>query len=609
MCGIVGYVGPRPAIDVLVSGLERLEYRGYDSAGLAIHDGDVLAVVRRAGRVADLVDAVEVTGGAKGSTGIGHTRWATHGAPTTRNAHPHGDCAQQVAVAHNGIIENWLELKDDLISRGHAFSSDTDTEVVAHLIEEMPDVPLAEAVRRAMEKTEGALALAVVRRDEPQVVVGARRGSPLVVGIGDGENFLASDIPAFLSFTRNMVVIDDDRVVEVRPDSVEVTGPDGQKVTPETRTVEWDLEAAEKGGYRDFMLKEIHEQPKAIADTLAGRVDTLGRIHLDELALDRDQLRGFDKVFVVACGTSYHAALMAKYAIERWTRMPVETDIASEFRYRDPVLDDRTLVIGISQSGETADTLAATRYALAQGSTVVGVSNVVDSSLARESHAVLYTRAGPEIGVAATKTFTTQLVAMQLLALYLAQERGTLDPGTIGVMVNALRSLPRQVEESLRRNSEVESLAARFEGLRDFFFLGRGAAYPVAMEGALKLKEIAYVRAEAYAAGEMKHGPIALIEKDVIVVGVATGGHVRAKTLSNMHEMRARNGTIVMVLNEGDEEGARVADEVLWVPPAPELISPVSAVVPLQLLAYWVATQNGLDVDKPRNLAKTVTVE
>jgi glucosamine--fructose-6-phosphate aminotransferase (isomerizing) len=481
--------------------------------------------------------------------------------------------------------------------------------VVAHLIEEMADLPLAEAVRQVMEKAEGALALAVVRRDEPQVVVGARRGSPLVVGVGDGENFLASDIPAFLSFTRTMVVIDDDRVVEVRPDSVEVTNLDGQWVIPETRTVEWDLEAAEKGGYRDFMLKEIHEQPKAIADTLAGRVDTLGRIHLDELALDRSQLRGFDKVFVVACGTSYHAALMAKYAIERWTRMPVETDIASEFRYRDPVLDDRTLVIGISQSGETADTLAATRYALAQGSTVVGVSNVVDSSLARESHAVLYTRAGPEIGVAATKTFTTQLVAMQLLALYLAQERGTLDPGTIGVMVNALRSLPRQVEEALRRNKEVESLAGRFEGLRDFFFLGRGAAYPVAMEGALKLKEIAYVRAEAYAAGEMKHGPIALIEKDVVVVGVATGGHVRAKTLSNMQEMRARNGTIVMVLNEGDEEGARVADEVLWVPPAPELISPVSAVVPLQLLAYWVATQNGLDVDKPRNLAKTVTVE
>jgi glucosamine--fructose-6-phosphate aminotransferase (isomerizing) len=609
MCGIVGYVGPRPAIDVLISGLERLEYRGYDSAGLAIHDGEVLAVVRRAGRIADLVDAVEVTGGAEGSTGIGHTRWATHGAPTTRNAHPHGDCAQQVAVVHNGIIENWLELKDGLTARGHVFSSDTDTEVVAHLIEEMAALPLAEAVRTVMGKAEGALALAVVRRDEPQVVVGARRGSPLVVGVGDGENFIASDIPAFLSFTRSMVVIDDDRVVVVRPDSVEVTDLDGKKVIPETRTIEWDLEAAEKGGYRDFMLKEIHEQPKAIADTLAGRVDTLGRIHLDELALDRDQLRGFDKVFVVACGTSYHAALMAKYAIERWTRMPVETDIASEFRYRDPVLDDRTLVIGISQSGETADTLAATRYAQAQGSTVVGVSNVVDSSLARESHAVLYTRAGPEIGVAATKTFTTQLVAMQLLALYLAQERGTLDPGTIGVMVNALRSLPRQVEEALRRNTEVEALAGRFEGLRDFFFLGRGAAYPVAMEGALKLKEIAYVRAEAYAAGEMKHGPIALIEKDVVVVGVATGGHVRAKTLSNMQEMRARNGTIVMVLNEDDAEGARVADEVLWVPPAPELISPVSAVVPLQLLAYWVATQNGRDVDKPRNLAKTVTVE
>ncbi len=609
MCGIVGYVGSRPALDLLVPGLERLEYRGYDSAGVALVDPEGIRIVRKAGRIADLerVLAGEPSRGA--SAGMGHTRWATHGAPTTGNAHPHRDCSGRVAVVHNGIIENWSELKAELVARGHVFSSDTDTEVVAHLVEELADLPLEEAVRRVMTKAQGALALVVVRADEPGVVVGARRGSPLVVGLGDGENFLASDIPAFLSHTRRMAVLDDDRVVRLEADSATFTDLDGNPVEVKERTVEWDLAAAEKGGYPTFMLKEIHEQPQAIVDTLRGRFDEAGRVRLAELEIDDDRLRSIDKVFVVACGTSYHAAMMAKYAIERWTRLPTEIDIASEFRYRDPVLDDRTLVIGISQSGETADTLAAIRYARAQGSTVIGVSNVVESSLAREADAVLYTRAGPEIGVAATKTFTTQLVALQLLGLHLAHVRGSLDDGAIELLGAGIRSLPEQVERVLALDEEIAATAARWADTRDFFFLGRSGDFPVAMEGALKLKEIAYVRAEGYPAGEMKHGPIALVEPGVVVVGVATDSHVRQKTFSNMEEMRARGGEIFMVVEEGDTAARKVADHAVAVPAGPDLICTVTAVVPLQLLAYHIATKKGLDVDKPRNLAKTVTVE
>lgn len=607
MCGIVGYVGPREVIDVLVPGLARLEYRGYDSAGVALNYEGKLTVRKSAGRIADLEKLLADDPPPTAVSGIGHTRWATHGAPNSMNAHPHFDCDETVVVVHNGIIENWADLKAQLEADGHMFRSDTDTEVVAHLIESMSDLPLIDAVRAAMNIADGALALAVSRSDEPGVLVGARRGSPLVVGRGEGENFLASDIPAFLEFTRNMVVIDDDRVVEVTATSVTVTDLEGNTVVPDERVVEWDLEAAEKGGYATFMLKEIHEQPHAITDTLAGRVED-GRVILRELKIDAEILRESDKVFVVACGTSYHAAMMAKYAIERWTRMPVEIDIASEFRYRDPVLNSRSLVIGISQSGETIDTLAAIRYAKAQGSTVIGVSNVVDSALAREADAVLYTRAGPEIGVAATKTFTTQLVAMQLLGLYLAQVRGSMDPGAIELLVRDLNRLPAQVESVLEQSDAIEKLTRDWADVRDYFFLGRSGDFPVAMEGALKLKEIAYVRAEGYAAGEMKHGPIALIEKGVVVIGVATDSHVTKKTLANMEEMKARGGTIVLVAEEGDEVGA-VADHLIRVPSGPDLLCTVTAVVPLQLIAYHVATAKGLDVDKPRNLAKTVTVE
>ncbi len=607
MCGIVGYVGPREVIDVLVPGLARLEYRGYDSAGVALNYEGKLTVRKGAGRIADLEKLLADDPPPRAVSGIGHTRWATHGAPNSINAHPHFDCDESVVVVHNGIIENWADLKAKLEADGHTFRSDTDTEVVAHLIESMSDLPLVDAVRAAMNIADGALALAVSRSDEPGVLVGARRGSPLVVGRGEGENFLASDIPAFLEHTRNMVVIDDDRVVEVTATSVTVTDLDGNTVVPDEREVEWDLEAAEKGGYPTFMLKEIHEQPHAINDTLAGRVDK-GRVILRELKIDPEILRESDKVFVVACGTSYHAAMMAKYAIERWTRMPVEIDIASEFRYRDPVLNARSLVIGISQSGETIDTLAAIRYAKAQGSMVIGVSNVVDSALAREADAVLYTRAGPEIGVAATKTFTTQLVAMQLLGLYLAQVRGAMDPGAVELLVRDLNRLPAQVESVLEQSDAIEELTRDWADVRDYFFLGRSGDFPVAMEGALKLKEIAYVRAEGYAAGEMKHGPIALIEEGVVVIGVATDSHVTKKTLANMEEMKARGGTIVLVAEEGDDVG-EVADHLIRVPSGPDLLCTVTAVVPLQLIAYHVATAKGLDVDKPRNLAKTVTVE
>ncbi len=608
MCGIVGYVGPKAVVDVLVPGLAHLEYRGYDSAGVALNRGDRIDVIKTAGRIADLEELVAADQGPAPVSGIGHTRWATHGAPNTVNAHPHPDQSGDVVVVHNGIVENWADLKKKLVEQGHVFVSDTDTEVVAHMIGDLSDLPLVDAVRQVMNQAEGSLALAVIRKTEPDVVVGARRGSPLVVGRGDGENFLASDIPAFLEHTREMVIVEDDRVVEVRPTSVRIFDLEGTELEPEHRKIDWDFEAAEKSGFPTFMLKEIHEQPHAIADTLAGRITDTGRVVLNELDMDSRLLRAIDKVFVVACGTSYHAAMMAKYAIERWTRLPVEIDIASEFRYRDPVLDARSLVIGISQSGETIDTLAAVRYAKAQGANLIGVSNVLDSALARESDAVLYTRAGLEIGVAATKTFTTQLVAMQLLGLYLAQVRGALDPGKVELLVRDLQKLPEQVTRVLETSDEIEKLSAEWADVRDYFFLGRSGDFPVAMEGALKLKEIAYVRAEGYAAGEMKHGPIALIEPGVVVVGIASDTHVRSKTLSNMQEMKARGGTIVLVAEEGDDVG-EVADHVIRIPAGPDLLCTVTAVIPLQLLAYHVASARGLDVDKPRNLAKTVTVE
>ncbi len=611
MCGIVGYVGPRPAQDLLMGGLARLEYRGYDSAGLAIGENGALHSVRQVGKIADLAAALaEGSGFGEGSYGVGHTRWATHGAPTTPNAHPHLDCSSQVAVVHNGIIENWVELKSWLQARGHGFSSDTDTEVVAHLIEDLADLPLAEAVGQVLRRCEGALALAVIRRSDPGLVVGARKGSPLVIGRGSGENFLASDIPAFMSHTRRMMVVPEERVVEIRSQSVRVTDLLGEECDLEEREVEWDMDAAEKGGYSTFMFKEIHEQPQAVAETLLGRISADGQPVFDGTGLTAEISRGVDKVFVVACGTSFHAGMMAKYALERWAKIPVEVDLSSEFRYRDPVLSDRSLVIGISQSGETADTMGAVRYALRQGARVAAVTNVVGSSLAREAHMVLQTRAGPEIGVAASKTFTTQVVLLQLLGLHIALARGSMTPDEVAIQTEALRSLPDRLEEVLGLSGRMEELAGEWAGVRDFFFLGRSVDYPAALEGALKLKELAYVRAEGYAAGEMKHGPIALIEPGVVVLGVATDHRLRSKMFSNLSEMRARGGTVVTLVGaDGQAEAASTSDLVVPIPEDADLIGALLAVVPLQLFSYHLATLKGLDVDQPRNLAKTVTVE
>ncbi len=615
MCGIVAVTGAPSALPILLNGLSRLEYRGYDSAGVVLQQ-DGLWMDKKAGKLAVLVDSLAGDGPTVPTTGIGHTRWATHGKPVDHNAHPHVDHSGKVAIVHNGIIENYLELKEAMIADGHRFTSETDTEVLAHLIgmEFDSGLGLADAVRSALRKVDGSFAIAVLHADIPDLVIGARRGSPLICGRTDSLGLLASDIPAILSETREIYVIEDDNIVEVTPGSIVVTTLDGTIVTPQARHITWDLEAAEKGGYPDFMLKEIHEQPAAITETLRSRTRADGSLVLDEMRLTVDQLRGIDRVSIVGCGTSFYAGLVAKYAIEHWTRMPCEVDVASEFRYRDPVLGPSTLVVGISQSGESLDTMEAIRYARSatNKAKVLTVSNVVDSSMAREADAVLYTHAGPEIGVAATKTHLAQIVAMQLLALYLAQVRNTQHPGEIKALLEILESLPEKVEAALAHTEHITALAHRFADTRDFFFLGRNTGYPTALEGALKLKEISYVRAEAYPAGEMKHGPIALIEPGSVVIGVATRGRLHAKMLSNMQEMRARGATIVLVANEGDEETAAQADEVLWVPSLPsnaELFMPAVNVVPLQIFAYALAKAKGFDVDKPRNLAKTVTVE
>ena len=607
MCGIVGYVGPDQALPVVLEGLRRLEYRGYDSAGVAVLDGG-LSVLKRAGKLGELDAALGAEGEPTGSVGMGHTRWATHGAPTDRNAHPHVDCHGRLAVIHNGIVENHSGLRADLEKRGHTLASDTDTEVVAHLIEEK-DGTLADRVRATVRELEGAYALLVLSRDEPEVIVGVKVATPLIVGLGHGENMLASDIPAVLQKTRTVLPLSEHQVVEVRAGSVRVTDFDGNEIAVEPFEVDWDVARAQKGGYDDFMLKEIHEQPAAIRDTLSGRVSDAGLLALDEVRLDADVLREVSKVFVVACGTAFHAGLVAKYAIEHWTRIPVEIDIASEFRYRDPVLGPDTLTLAVSQSGETIDTLEAARHAAGQGSKVLAVTNTVGSSLAREADAVMYTHAGPEICVAATKTFATQMVAIDLVALYLAQVRGAMFPVEIAENVDRLRELPDQVEASLGLEAQVRAIAEEIVEARDVLFLGRHTGYPAALEGALKLKELSYVHAEGYAAGELKHGPIALVEEGVPVVAVATDCHVYPKILSNIQEVRARGAKVIAVASEGDEEIGSYAEHVLFVPRVPELFAPVVIAPPLQMLAYHVAKLRGCDVDQPRNLAKSVTVE
>jgi glucosamine--fructose-6-phosphate aminotransferase (isomerizing) len=610
MCGIVGYVGPDEALPIVLEGLRRLEYRGYDSAGVAVLD-DRLAVVKRAGKLAELEEKLEGDGHPPGTTAMGHTRWATHGAPTDRNAHPHVDCTGTVAVIHNGIIENFQQLRARLEKDGHTIVSETDTELVAHLIEERlrDGGPLLEAVRATVKELEGAYALVVLSSEEPDVLIGVKVASPLVVGIGEGETILASDIPAVLARTTTVIPVDERRLVEVRAGGAAFTDFDGNPTHPDPIVVDWDTARAEKSGFDTFMMKEIHEQPAAIRDTLVGRVDANRRLALDDLRISDDVLRGVDKVFVVACGTAYHSGLVAKYAIEHWTRLPVEIDIASEFRYRDPVLGPDTLTLAVSQSGETIDTLEAARHARRQGSSLLAVTNTVGSSLAREADGVIYMHAGPEIGVAATKTFATQMVSQYILAMYLAQVRGSMFPEEIAEILTRMGELPAQVEQAIRLDDQVQELAKRFQGAHDWLFIGRHTGYPAALEGALKLKEISYVNAGGYPAGELKHGPIALVEDGVPVVAVATTCHVYPKMLSNIQEVRARGAEVIAVATEGDAQIREVAQHVLEVPETPELLSPVVVTVPLQLLAYHVARLRGSDVDQPRNLAKSVTVE
>ncbi len=609
MCGIVGYVGRDEALPIILEGLRRLEYRGYDSAGVAVVD-DRLAVVKRAGKLDKLVRALEAGDQPTGTVGMGHTRWATHGQPTDANAHPHLDCGGRIAVIHNGIIENFADLRAGLEKRGHLLFSETDTECIAHLIEEHADgSDLADAVRATVKELEGAYAIVVLSLDDPARIVGAKVSSPLVVGLGDGETLLASDIPAVLSRTTSVIPVEEGQVVEVRAEGVAFSDFDGTQLFPQPFEVEWDVAKAQKGGFDDFMLKEIHEQPSAVRDTLVGRVRSNGLLSLDELHIDADLFREVDKVFVVACGSAFHAGMVAKYAIEHWTRMPVEIEIASEFRYRDPVLGPDTLTIAVSQSGETIDTLEAARHAARQGSHVLAVTNTVGSSLAREAHGVLYTHAGPEIGVAATKTFATQMVALHLTALYLAQVRVAMYPEEIAEVVEHMQALPAQVEATLSLDGQVRDLAARYQRARDVLFIGRHTGYPAALEGALKLKEISYVHAEGHPAGELKHGPIALVEPGVPVVAIATECHVYPKMLSNIQEVRARGADVIAVATEGDEGIGEIAQHVVFVPRTPELLAPVVVAVPLQLFAYHIAKLRGCDVDQPRNLAKSVTVE
>ncbi|MEE1793740.1 glutamine--fructose-6-phosphate transaminase (isomerizing) [Streptomyces sp. BE308] len=615
MCGIVGYVGGQSAQDVVVAGLKRLEYRGYDSAGVAVLADGGLAAAKRAGKLVNLEKELKDRPLPAGRTGIGHTRWATHGAPNDINAHPHLDNAGRVAVVHNGIIENFAALRHELIGRGHALESETDTEVVAHLLAEAFSGcgELAEAMRQVCRRLEGAFTLVAVHADQPDVVVGARRNSPLVVGVGEGEVFLASDVAAFIAHTRAAIELGQDQVVELSRAGVVVTGFDGRAAEVREYHVDWDASAAEKGGYDYFMLKEIAEQPKAVADTLLGRIDQEGSLLLDEVRIAPGVLREIDKVVVVACGTAFHAGMIAKYAIEHWTRLPCETELASEFRYRDPILDHRTLVIAISQSGETMDTLMAVRHAREQGAKVLAICNTNGSTIPRESDAVLYTHAGPEVAVASTKAFLTQLVACYLVALYLGQVRGTKWGDEIRTVVRQLSAISEQVERVLATMEPVRALARSLADKNTVLFLGRHVGYPVALEGALKLKELAYMHAEGFAAGELKHGPIALIEEDLPVVVIVPSPRGRSllhdKIVSNIQEIRARGARTIVIAEEGDEAVAPYADHLITIPVTPTLLQPLVSTVPLQVFACELATARGNEVDQPRNLAKSVTVE
>ena len=616
MCGIIGYVGKRKAVPILLDGLRRLEYRGYDSAGVAVVTADGRLEVRRAeGKLHQLEESL-LNDPIDGIFGIGHTRWATHGRPSEENAHPHRDCHGDIVVVQNGIIENYVALRRELEQRGHRFQSETDTEVIAHLVEHNYEGDLVEAVRRAVPRLEGIFVFAILHRKESQKIVAVRSGPPAVIGLGEDEYFLASDVPAILGHTRDMIFLADGDLAVLTPEGVTLTDIEGRPISRRVRRILWDPIMAEKGGYKHFMLKEIFEQPRAVRDTLVGRVGQgSGKIFLSEMDIGAEELRAFDSIKIVACGTSWHAGLAGKFMIEQLARLPVEVDYGSEFRYRDPILDERTLAVLISQSGETADTLAAQREAKRRGAKTIAICNVMGSMLTREADGTLMTHAGPEIGVASTKAFTCQLTALFLLAMRLGQVRGCLDEAASRRLVTELLAIPGKLETVLSNDPEYRELARRLFQARDFLFLGRGIHYPIALEGALKLKEISYIHAEGYPAGEMKHGPNALIDGNLPVVVIATRDDTEAsrlryeKTLANIQEVKARGGMVVAVACEGDEAVASQVDHTLFVPPAAEPLLPILEIVPLQLLAYHIAVRLGCDVDQPRNLAKSVTVE
>lgn len=617
MCGIVGYIGEQKAVPIILDGLKRLEYRGYDSAGIAILDGANELTVRRAsGKLRNLEEVVRAHP-VEGTFGIGHTRWATHGRPTEENAHPHRDSKGNLVVVHNGIVENYLELKHELESEGHHFASETDTEVIAHLVEKYFQGHLEQAVRAAVNRIRGVFAIGVISKLDPGKLVGARLGPPAVVGIGQGEYFLASDVPAILQHTRDMIFLNDGEMVVLTRAGVTITDFEGRPVRQQIQRILWDPIMAEKGGFKHFMLKEIFEQPRAVRDTMLGRIgQETGRVFLDEMSIRPEEFAQFKSVRIVACGTSWHAGLAGKFMIERLARIPVEVDYGSEFRYRDPILGPETLTVLISQSGETADTLAAQREAKQKGSKTLVICNVVGSMMIREAAGAILTHAGPEIGVASTKAFTSQLTGLFVLAMYLGQQRGVLNDETSRALMKEASQLPGKLEKVLANDDIYPELVKKLYHAQDFLYLGRGIHFPMALEGALKLKEISYIHAEGYPAGEMKHGPNALIDEKLPVVVICTydpqdeGSRIRyEKTLSNIQEVKARSGIVIAIANKGDEEVAKVADHFISVPVTSELLLPILEVVPLQLLAYHVAVRRGCDVDQPRNLAKSVTVE
>jgi len=618
VCGIVGYIGPKRVVPLILDGLKRLEYRGYDSAGIAVVGENGGLNIRRApGKLRNLEESIRITP-LDGTYGIGHTRWATHGRPTEENAHPHRDCTGEIVVVHNGIIENYLELKHQLIKEGHKFVTETDTEIIAHLIEKYSkDISLEEAVLKTVKVMSGAYALVALSTRDPLKIVAARLGPPIVVGLGENEFFVASDIPAILQHTRNVFFLGDGEVAVLTPQGVRLMDFESHAINRPVQHVTWDPIMAEKGGFKHFMQKEIFEQPRAVRDTLLGRISQeTGKVFLDQMDITEEEFRNFHNVKLIAFGTSWHAALAGKFMIEKLAQMPAEVDYGSEFRYRDPIIDSKSLAIAISQSGETADTLAAEREARQKGAKVLGICNVVGSMLTREANGTIYTHAGPEIGVASTKAFTGQLTALMLTALYLAQVRGKLTPASAQSLMQELTRVPHKIESILQRDAALEELARLFFRHTDFLYLGRGIHYPIALEGALKLKEISYIHAEGYPAGEMKHGPNALIDENLPVVIIATrdesdpASMIRyEKTISNLQEVKARDGIVIAIVTEGDKLARDTADHIVEIPAAPELLAPILEIVPLQLLAYHIAVRRGCDVDQPRNLAKSVTVE